>query len=123
MTKCIFEMLILVQTYIPNMCIFVCFDERLKNGTVPKLVSISNIWSREFIYKENIPILLSQLHKLNMEQIFTNRSSFTSHLFLTRPGQPPPPTQPLQPMILIFSAVCLNPLCICPFIVIVIQLF
>ena len=95
----------------------------LKNVTIAELVSISNIWSREFIYKENIPILLSQLHKLNMEQIFTNRSSFTSHLFLTRPGQPPPPTQPLQPMILIFSAVCLNPLYICPFLGIEIQFF
>ena len=95
----------------------------IKNVTVAKLVSISNIWSRKFIYKENILLILSQLHQLNLEQNTTNRYSFTYHMFLTRPRKPHPSTPPLHPLVLIFSDVCLNPLCICPFIGIVIQFF
>ena len=80
-----------------------------KKGTLAELVSISNIWSRYFIYKENILLILSQLHQLNMEQNLTNCSSFTYHMLLTRHRQPPPPTPPMHPLVLIFSSVCLNP--------------
>ena len=123
MTKCIFEMLILVQTYIPTMCIIIFYGEQFKNSTVEELVSISNIWSIYFIYKEKILLILSQLHQLNLDKNITNCSSFTSHMFLTRPRQPHPPTPPLHALVLIFSAVCINPLCICPFLGIIIQLF
>ena len=124
MTKCIFEMLILVQTYIPTMCIFIFFNYWFKCfGTGAKMVSISNIWIIYFIYKETILLILSQLHQLNLEQNLTNVSSFTYHMFLTRPRQPHPPTPPLHALVLIFSAVCINPLCICPFLGIIIQLF
>ena len=123
MEKCIFDMLLLVQTYIPTMCIFIFFNERLKKCTVAELSFINNVWSRYFIYKGNILLILSQLYQFNTEQNLTNCSSFTSHMFLTIPRQPPPPTPPLHPLVLIFSAPCLNPLCICPFLGIVIQFF
>ena len=95
----------------------------IKNGTVAELVSISNICSRYFIYKGSILLILSQLHQLNLEQNLTICSSFTSHMFLKRPRQPPPPTQPMNPMVLIFTTVCLKLLCICPFLGVIIQYF
>ena len=114
MTKCIFEMLLLVQTYIPNMCISIFFNE---------LVSISNIWIRYFIYKENTLLIKSQLHQLNLEQNLTNVSSFTYHMLMTWPIQPPPPSPPMHNLVLLLSAVCLNPIYICPFLGIEIQFF
>ena len=97
------------------MYLFILFNDKLKNGTVSKLVSISNIWSKEFIYKGNILIILSQLHQLNLEQNLTNISSFTSLMFLTRRIQPPPPTPHMHSLVLIFSDVCPKLLCICFF--------
>ena len=124
MTKCIFEILLLVQTYIPTICIFIFFNYWFKKfGTGAKLVSISNIWIRYFIYKWNILLILSQLHQLNLEQNLTNCSWFTYHMFLTRPRQPSTPTPPMHHMVLIFSFVCLNPLYICPFLGMFIHLF
>ena len=91
-----------------------------KKGTLAELVSISNIWSRYFIYKGNILLILYQLHELNLEQNLTNCSSFTYHMSLTRPIQTLPPTPPLHTMVLIFSSVCLYLFCDCPFLGIVI---